>query len=148
MNTRGFTLIETILYIALLAFIIGGAAAMAYHLTGSSGRISTIAAVREEGNFVMRKISWALSSASSFSIQNAHELVVTKYGGVTADVKLSGTEVQMKEEGDFLPLTSANVLVSDLTFTDIPAAGSGPEGVTALLTIGSTTFSMTAYLRK
>ncbi|HCR52577.1 TPA: hypothetical protein DIV48_02935 [Candidatus Kaiserbacteria bacterium] len=148
MNMRGFTLVETMLYIALLAFIIGGAVAMAYHLTGSSGRISAMAVAREEGDFVMRKIGWALSSASGFSIPDAHELVVTRYGGATVNVKLNGTKVEMKEDGDFLPLTSSNVFVSDLTFTGIPAAGPGPEGIRALLTIGSTTFSMTAYLRR
>lgn len=147
---RGFTLIETIIYTALLAFVIGGALSATYNIIEGSGRLDGNAVRQEEGNFVLRKINWALSSASGFSITSSSELFVTRYDGTTVNFKLVGAEVDMKETGGaFLPLTTDNVTVTDLLFQNIPAIGSGPKGVTATLTLKSgVTFSTTKYLRK
>lgn len=147
--TRGFTLIETIVYIALLGLILTGAVVTAYQLAQSSGSVSTNNTLQEEGNFVLMKISWALSGASSFTIPSANELTVTRYDGTTVEIRLSGTTVEMQEGGgSFMSITTSNVTVSDLVFTDIPASGTGPEGVTATLTAGGMTFTTTKYLRQ
>lgn len=144
---RGFTLIETVVYIALLALIMGGAVFTAYSLTEGSARTSAHAIVQEEGSFVLRKLAWALSSASDFSIPNSHELIVTRYDGTTADISLDGTRIIMQAGGaDFVPLTTENVSAADLLFTAIPAVGTGPEGVTATFMINGAPFSLTQYL--
>lgn len=144
---RGFTLIETVLYIAFLSLILGGAVFTAYNLTQSSGRGDADAARQEEGNFILRKISFALSSASAVDVPNPDELVVTRYGAAPMMyVRRSGDAVEMKEAGGTFTPLSSGMESTAITFTDIPAAGARPQGVTASLEIGSSTFFMTAYL--
>ena len=146
---RGFTLIEAVMYIGLFGLLMVGAVAASYELLQGSTHTSASASVQDEGNFVLRKIQWALSSATSFSIPNAHELVVTRPGGSTVDIKLEGNEVMISEGwAYFLPLTTKNVSVSDLVFKNIPAAGNAPAGVMATTTIDGLDFALTKYLRQ
>ncbi len=142
---RGFTLIETIIYIALLAFIMGGALSATYSIIENAGRLDANAVTQEEGNFVLRKINWALSSASGFDTSVPHQLTVTRYDGVTVVIKLSGTEVDMKETGRvFVPLTTSNVIVKEMVFV---ALGTPPAGIKATLMLNNTTFYTTKYVR-
>ena len=55
----GFTLIETIIYIALVAFLIGGGVIAAYAVIQGSGRASDAEALQEEGQFVVSGV-WLL----------------------------------------------------------------------------------------
>jgi prepilin-type N-terminal cleavage/methylation domain-containing protein len=146
---RGFTLIESIVYIALLGLIMTGTVATAYQLVSSSGSLATKNMAGEEGNFVLHKLNWTLSSASILDTSVAHQLTVTRHDGVTVVIKLNGNEVDMKEGGgSFLPITTGNVTVSSFTFVDIPVVGTSPEGITATLVLNGLMFSATKYLRK
>jgi prepilin-type N-terminal cleavage/methylation domain-containing protein len=62
---KGFTLIETIVYMALLGLIMTGALVSTYELISSSQKSSGKATVQEEGTFVERKFEWALSDLAS-----------------------------------------------------------------------------------
>ena len=66
--TRGFTLIETLVYLALYTIIIGGTLAAAYGMVESAARNETMAMVEEEGNFLIGKIDWIL--ADTVSVQS------------------------------------------------------------------------------
>lgn len=149
--TRGFTLIETIIYIALLGILLSGAVMVAYDLISSSGRVEGKNTVQEEGNFVLGKLRWILGSASDVSVTGTQELTVTRSGSPTSVViKLSGTppEVVMQEDGSpFSPLTTSNVTVTNLKFKIIPATGGAPKGVIATTTINGLDFVLTAYVR-
>lgn len=146
---RGFTLVEAIVYIALLGFIMASTVATAYQLLGGAGSLATKNTAVEEGNFVLRKLDWALAGSSGLDTSVAHQLTVTRYDGVTVSIKLNGTAVDMKETGgSFSPITTSNVIASSLAFVDIPVVGTSPEGVTATLVLNGLTFSVTQYLRK
>ena len=60
---KGFTLIETLIYIALFALLIGGGVGSAYSLIASSDRITTGAMLEQEGNFLLAKIGWMLEQS-------------------------------------------------------------------------------------
>jgi len=147
-TNNGFTLIEALVYIALLGLIMTGAVAVAYQLVDSSAAVNIKNTAGEEGNFVLRKLDWALSSASALDTSVTNQLTVSRYDGTTVIIKLSGTEIEMKETGGtFLPITTGNVTVSDLSFQNIPAVGGAPQGVTAATTINGLNFVMTRYIR-
>ena len=149
LRLAGLTLIETIIYIALFSMLMAGVLGAAYQIIQSSAHTTGRSAVQEEGAFVLRKIDWAFSGMASVSLPSASELVVTKYDGSTADIKLLGTHALMRENsGMFVPITTDAVRVSSLTFTVIPAAGAGPAGVSATLVLNGTEFSTTRYVRK
>jgi len=95
MNKRGVTLLETLIYIALFALLIGGGVSSAYSLIESSDRIGVHAMVEEEGNFLLAKIQWALEEGMSVEVNNGE---MTLNG-----VALSNTNVDVQ---DFISTTS------------------------------------------
>jgi len=129
-NKAGFTLIEVVIYIALFSILMGSAFIVAYQLIQSSGNLSTKNTIQEEGNFVIRKLDWALSGADPTTVSpssgNSSALSLTKYNGNT-----------------FLPITTDNVTVSALNFK-YEALG----GITITITINGLTFTTTRYFRK
>ena len=124
MTNKGFTLIETIIYIALLSIIIGGALVTAYGLMDGSQNVSTKTAVHEEGNFVLRKIIQIVGNTINITTPSAltpysNTLVVMLNDGSAATIRFNTTnnaiEIQ-RGSGAFIPLTSTNVKVENLHF--------------------------------
>ncbi len=149
MHLRGTTLIEAVIYIALLSILMGGTVGAVYQILLSSSSVQAHDTVQEEGNFAIRKVEWALTGASAITVVSPTEFSVSKYDGTTADNKLSGGGLVMQEgSGSFLPLTTPNVSVSSVQFVSIPASGSGPAGMSVTLSISGQTFTTTRYLRK
>jgi type II secretory pathway pseudopilin PulG len=58
---KGFTLIETLLYIALLSMLLTGGVTTAFQLLKSTSTDSSQLASYDETVFVLQKISWVLS---------------------------------------------------------------------------------------
>src|SRR5213078_842008 len=89
---KGFTLIETLVYLALFAIMIGGIVAASYLLFESSNRNQTKAMMQEEKNFILGKINYALSGAKSASVFGT-SLTVTKYVGPAVTVSYSSGNI-------------------------------------------------------
>lgn len=149
--SRGFTLIETLVYLALFALIIGGLVSAAYLLFESSGRNQTKAMLQEEQNFIMAKIGWAMNNASAASVSGS-TLTISKYSGPNIVIDKSGDNVRM----DGTVLNNTNVTVDDLSFVNV-GGGSSAESVETSLTMSaktpngmtiSLTATSTRYIRK
>jgi len=145
-DSKGFTLIETIIYLALFSIIIGGGIVGAFGIIEGSDRASASAITQQEGLFVMRKLNWALTGATSASVPNAEHLVVIR-DSVAIDFTLDGTTVEM----DGIPLTSENVKISNLVFTKTVIVGK-PDAIIARFVASGTkgasqSFETTKYLR-
>ncbi len=169
MNTRGFTLIEVIIYLALFGLLIGGAVIAAYNVFESSGRGSTHAILQQEGDFIAAKISWALSGAraiASPAITTApcsalsSSLSVTKWDASVGTVTIahSGSNVTISRGGAAaVPINSSEVEVSTLSIQHCWQGGAAPESVTSKFTVNmrmpngmvvSQNFSSTDYVRR
>lgn len=150
---KGFTLIETLVYIALLGLLMTGAVMTSYQLLQGSITTSTKTTVQDEGDFVLRKVKWALSNASSASGSGSN-LTVTRYDGDSVSFRLNGTSIEVRETSpaiSYTPITTSNVSVTSLVF--VVSAGS-PKSVTVTATMktanGTDTplpFSFTRYIR-
>jgi type II secretory pathway pseudopilin PulG len=138
---KGFTLIETLIYIALMAFILGAGVTTAYYLIDASARgkseVNTIA----EAEFLMRKIDWAMTGASDVDAVNKEVIK----GGTLIKFSLSSTTAQVTVGGVTSYLTSDRVKVTGLEFILIPT---DPKGVIASSTIDGKHFEVTKYIRK
>lgn len=89
-NQRGFTLVETMIYIALFAFIILGALVSIYGILGASTRNQTKAMVQEEGSFLLGKMDWVLSGTKNASVStDGLTLTAVRYDGTTMTIKVS-----------------------------------------------------------
>lgn len=150
---RGFTLIEAIIYIALLGFIMAGAIGISYQLIQNSSVLDTKNTVQEEGNFVVRKLNWALSGLSATPIISVNgpcdqSLQTTITDGPTVNVRLDPTNhwVEMKQTGGtYERLTTDNVKVTCLEFGSLP----GPiPGIAAKTTINGIDFVFQKYARQ
>ena len=158
-NKNAFTLIETLVYLALFSFLMTGIIVVVYSIFESSDRNQTKIMVQEEGSFLVAKISWALSGIKSFNVSSPTDLSVEKYdpSGTTTTVitiNLSGTDLNLSRAGNpSLPLNNSNVGISNLLFSH----DTNPEYVKADFTVNAKTvngmpvsqdFSMVKYLRK
>ena len=149
---RGFTLIETLIYIILFIIIIGGGMIGAYGVIKASDKTSSQAILEQESLFILRKIDWALASLPNtvtvtVTLPASDHLRITN-GSTTYDFTISGGIVFL----DGTQISSANVMISALIFVKTNAAGGRPASIqlsfTATGTTGnSQTFSATKYLR-
>ncbi len=157
---NGFTLVETMIYIALFTVIVTAGFVSAYSLIDSAGKLNTKTSVEEEGNFVLRKMDWIFSGISTTTpiiIGGAgcnQNVTVVKinypYNPVVLRLNLSGgvNYIEIKKaSGPYIPLTTANVSVSCLKFDFIPASLGSPSGITATTTINGIDFATTKYAR-
>ena len=158
MSNQGFTLIEVIIYITLFALLMGSAFIIAYQLIQGSGDVGTKNTVQEEGNFVLRKINWALTGVQTITTPSSgttHNLKLTKYDGTKVEICINSSEVRIHEgtfgscaDADYLPLTTENVVVSDLDFEFIAPVSPGPAGIKATARINGLDFIIAKYQRK
>jgi len=142
-NYNGFTLIETLIYLALFGIIMGGVAAAAYGIVEAGGRSQTRVSLQEEGDFLLAKINWSLTGASSMSIQaSPPSLMVSKYNFTSNPLvfNFAGTALSLKEgSGVAQNLNSDNAAISSLIFQDIPSSGAKPEGIKTTFTLQAKT---------
>ncbi len=146
----GFTLIEMIVYMALFSVMMGGLVVTMYYLYQSIGRTSANATAQEEINFVLKKIDWALTGASSVEVlEEAARIRITKTGslpnliGIKFNSASSSIEIRTDDTVLWSPLTSGNVKVSGLEFQYTSAT----RIVTASTTISGSPAVITKYLR-
>jgi prepilin-type N-terminal cleavage/methylation domain-containing protein len=151
---KGFTLIEVVIYVALFSFLLGGALVSAYNLIYGSSRTSFKNVVQQEGNFVLRKLNWALTGVSnintpSAAVPDSDALQVERYDGDTINIRLVDGKIEIGKNSDpFSPLTTDNVKVSSLNFEFIQPVGSEASGIKVTAVISGSDFSITKYMRK
>lgn len=140
---KGFTLIEVIIYIALLAFVLGAGLATAFYLINASASGKSETNTIAEGEFLMREIDWALTGAKSIDLAEPGVLKVLKNEEeIKFDLELERARITV-DSATPINLTSSNVKVTSFEFIAVP-----PEGVTARATIDGRLFEITKYLRQ
>jgi prepilin-type N-terminal cleavage/methylation domain-containing protein len=158
-HNQGFTLIEMVIYIALFSLMMTGILLSAYQLIAGSGMTEASVTTQEEGNFVLRKMSWALTGTSSLAQITtlthgayAGALALTRADGTTVDMCLKDQTIWMREnqtggtcaDGSYASTTTSNVRVTSLQFL----YQSAPAGIVASTTINGTVFTITKYIRQ
>src|SRR6185369_10783091 len=101
----GFTLIEMLVYLALLSLLMGGVLMTVYQLLSDAGGTRVKVSTDEEANFVLRKIAWAVGDASAITTPAAGAsggtLSVTKtgFGSNPIVISLSGGLIRLSRGG-------------------------------------------------
>ena len=122
---KGFTLIEVVIYIALFALLMGSAFVTVFQLINGTNKISLKTTIQQEGNFVMRKLDWALTGldpanppvvGGSSCSQNL-TLQKVNFPGNPMVVRLNSSTLEISQNGGtFVPLTTINVKTTCLKF--------------------------------
>lgn len=107
---KGFTLIEVLIYVVLLSLIIGGSLGITSQILKASGQNSGKLATQQEANFVLQKIDWALTGATTLNTTISPSVLTTPKGIftftlATGILDLGGTR-----------LNSSNAPISALLF--------------------------------
>src|SRR5438128_2547005 len=105
-DMRAFTLIEILIYIALLSFIMTSVLVTTSMLMQGGLSLDSKTATQSEGNFVMRKLDWVFGSVQTISTPSAGYvncsvtspcLSFTQYDGTTVNVRLNAGKIEMRE---------------------------------------------------
>lgn len=164
----GFTLIESLIYIALFTIVIGGGMVAVYNIIEATNANTNHVILQEEANFLFRKIDWALTGATSITIPSAGSLtsnkleVVKNSTSIAIETNLTNLNCPINylclKRDPFSPvqLNSSSLYISGLLFTRTLAANGKPDSIKtnfSLITVqnGRATgqdFTFTKYLRK
>ena len=156
MYTKGFTLIETILYIALFGLLMVGVVVASLQLI-EAAQSDVIAQETElEGDFVLHKIGWALNGVTTNTVPNASEpysssLEVVSNNGMPIFIQYNAVtkKIEMSEyDREPEPITTDRAQVENIQFHYIKAEGVSPSGVEASTTINGVVFYTKRYIRK
>lgn len=154
---RGFTLIETLIYLALFAIIIGSVLVTTYGIVQSTNITQNHIVVEEEGNFLLRKIEWALNGADTASVPDQTSLVLTRPDLPSSQNPLifdlnNGYLSLQRGVNPAVNLNSTNAVMSKVIFALTPTQGSKPSGVSVSFTLTSQSasddFKLIRFLRK
>jgi type II secretory pathway pseudopilin PulG len=125
---RGFTLVETLLYVSIVSVVLLLLSAFIFMLLQSRTKYQTISEVDQEGIQVAQIMAQTIRNAKKINLpaQGALgatlSLDMTDAGKSPTIFNSSGTNVQMKEgTGALVPLTASKVVVSGLTFANVSA---------------------------
>lgn len=149
---RGTTLIETLIYLSLLSILMFGVFSLVSGIGGTSAQGAHALAVEEEGRFVIAKIRFALMHAKEIiepERGSSGTLVISQDDPERSPVTFSihAHTVAMKTgSGEWIPLTSTNVDVSEMSFVSL-ASGS-VKGVAAAVTISDRTFTIKQFFHE
>ena len=163
-SIEGFTLIETLVYLALYTIIVFGASAGVYSIFDSNARNQTAAMVQEEGTYVISKIDWTLAHSVRVGAPPlggaGAELILENAAGDVGVLSLFGAGVYLQRGAKHKErLNNTNTTITDLSFVHTRSSEQGlyPESVTASFSLSATTaegvvlsrsFSTLKYLRK
>ena len=140
---KGFTLIETLLYLGLYTIIIGGMLAAIYGMFQSNAHNETQAMLEEEGDFLVGKINWILSNTLFIQSPKNSGSILTIIRSDGTSVSLSSVAENMRIREGSSPahvLNNSNVSVLNPTFVQLPALqGATSEGVSASFRVIATT---------
>ena len=161
----GFTLIETIIYIALFTIVIGGGMVAAHQIVEGTNASYNHIILQEEANFLFRKIEWALTgldgsssiTAPSTGTPNSDTDLVVNKDSTELTFNLADGNITLNGS----PLNSSNIKVSTTTSTPPPylferlITPGKPDGIRMNFTLttyqngrpATQNFSFTKYLR-
>src|SRR6266404_3191432 len=132
---HGFTLIETLIYIALFGIIIGGVSVCVYTLISASGHDQTGIMLEQEGDFLLGKLSWALADGYGLTVGvDKTSFSVNKYNftdnSLAFDFHNGNLRLTQGASGAE-NLNNSSTRVENLVFQDLPAQNGQPEGLSA-----------------
>ena len=156
-TSRGFTLIDTLVYLALFTMVVGGLIVSAYSFFESSGRNISKSVLQNEQNFLLAKINWTLNNVQTISAPainaSGSTLTVSTYSGTNATLTRTGALLTLNG----VALNTPDLSVTRFTVIHTYAGGNNPEYIEAGITLSMKTpngmtiqqsASTTRYIRK
>ena len=152
---KGFTLIETLIYAILVAFIISGVLISVYQMIQGSATLNTRIVAEEEVNFIFRKIVWALAGAYDINSPETGDTGTTlsvdkeNFSDNPIVLDLNSGNLRIKRGGEeAVILNNEHVAISNATFEHLASSGDKPGGIKVNIFVDNQAYETTIYLRK
>src|SRR3989344_507735 len=153
-KNHGFTLIEVLVYSVLLAFIMTGVMGAVYMIVQGFNRSSATVTADDEANFILRKLNWAMSCATSVTLPAR--------GATTNTLRVWRNNIAPGDNPLFFDLNSATSTIrirrgagaltdlnslqaASLSFQRTPSAQ--PDKIKAIFYIDGRQFETSKYIR-
>ena len=149
---KAFTLVESIIYVGLTAFLLIAVLGATYPILTGVGQSADRITSDGEVVFVLRKIGLALSSVSSITSPTAgatgDTLTSVHPVGTLSFTNTGGAVYLSVDGGTPEPLTASRVALSNFSVTHIAPAGGAPRAVDISFDVnGSTVGPVRFYAR-
>ncbi|MFZ2569478.1 MAG: prepilin-type N-terminal cleavage/methylation domain-containing protein [Minisyncoccia bacterium] len=153
---RGFTLLETIIYIALFSLLVTSGFTAVYQMIYSVSTLAVKNVTEEESGFVLRKLNWAFSGLDRLESPIIggtgcnKNISVLKNGSVNPiRIRMNSISsknyIEIQDDGiTYYPITTENASTTCLDFSIISG---NPFGISATTTINGKNFTLTKYVR-
>lgn len=140
-NQKGFTLIEMLFYVLFILFIMGSTFGIIRQLLMNSESLKTGVSVEEEGNFILKKISWVINDSN----------IVTPAAGSTGSYlyvsKNGGGNVIIDESGGIITINGKQLSNDRFVVKNLIFNRQGTDLLKSSFSIGSRSFELTRQLR-
>jgi len=147
---KGFTLIETVIYITLFSVLLFGLVNMSYLILQNLDRHDTNINVLEEGTFIVTKIDWLLTAAQTVyePVLNSSSTVLRlKSNESLYRIELNGTDLLYKKDyDDFSQINNNDTKINDFLVEHGQTVGN-PAWVKVSFTIQNILFTTIRYTR-
>lgn len=118
-SNKGFSLVELILYIALVSIVLVGAISFAWNMIFLREKSVVQKISAQSGQLIMAEIRNVLSEATTAQVTGSQTLTTTQENGDTIVITLNGTNVEKTVNGgSAIILTSNQIEVTSLQFID------------------------------
>lgn len=140
---RAFTLIESIIYVGLTAFLLVSVLGATYPILAGAERSSDRVTADGEMVFFTRKIAWALSSATVITAPTqgtaGNTLTVTHPDGTLSFTNTNGIMYLTTNGGAPAPLTATRAAFTNFSVSHIAPQGATPRAVDVQFDVNGTT---------
>jgi type II secretory pathway pseudopilin PulG len=124
---RAFTLLESVLYMAIFSLLLSGFLSGFFALSESAGKNQTRALLETEGSFYMAKIVYEIQHSVGITEPGeatSNELSLITHSGDTVRIQLDSGALYRTENGIPSQLSGNGIVVSNLDFSFIPSDSS------------------------
>jgi Tfp pilus assembly protein PilE len=124
----GFTLVETLLYVAIVSSFLVMAVYFAWDIVLNQVKSNSIAEVNDNANIITQKISYYIQNAKNITTPAnkgdvSQTLVLVMPDNSTATFDLSSGQLRLNLGSGAINLSSNSVTISNLSFTNLTTTG-------------------------
>lgn len=133
---HGFTLIELILYVAIITIVMGALIPFAWSVIEGSAKSSVEQEVSSQARYVSERIKYEIRNANDINSISAQSIDLNTDTNATTVIDLSAGKVRIKY-GAGIPvnINSNDTNVTNLTFTDYQSADAKTKHIQFSFTI-------------
>ncbi|MDQ3099380.1 MAG: prepilin-type N-terminal cleavage/methylation domain-containing protein [bacterium] len=143
-NQQGFTLIELILYIAIIVMFLTTLIPFAWNVIEGGAKSATQQEIYSQARFISERVKYEIRNASGINSISATSInLATSTAGTNPTIiSLSGTNLTIKEgTGTTTNLNSSDTGVSSMTFTNLTSANTYTKNIQFSFTVSDVLIS-------